>query len=382
MTKRPIDIFRDSAGSFSIANPEDGTAIKEMFTYSDFLLILTEKCAYKIQMADQIDPRRLNASLPKVVQQKLFDYGTESEIVGRTLLTAKGMFRKGFLPDSVDLERGIKLSLEALSEIAAMKTAALEFKELEDRAMSQAEESRRKDGSLVLPAIGHVETKCKTFAQKADHAGAKLFEISKLFYPDAKWRGWQDFADFIRTTFGEQDNFAKLTAVTAPFLQLVRNVRDCLEHGNIRNGLVIKDFAIGADGAIAIALPSIEIDFRGTKQPALSISQFVAEATEKLLQTFELTLTHLCSKNIQPFAGIPIYVGLIPEDRRQNKHVRFSPTACIFKTKASFQLAELNRALNGSAPVPSSHLTRCLWNRQAAQTPCAICAVAFYLVTT
>ena len=320
--KRPIDIFRDSAGSFSIGNPEDGTAIKEAFTYSDFLLILTEKCAYKIQMADQVDPKRLNASLPKVIQQKLFDYGTESEIVGRTLLTAKRLFRKEFLPDSVDLERGIKLSFEALSGIAAMKTAALEFKELEDRAMSQAEESRRKDGSLVLPAIGHVETKCKTFAQKADHAEAKLFEISKLFYPNAMWRGWRDFADFVRTTFGEQDNFAKLTAVTAPFLQLVRNVRDCLEHGNIRNGLVIKDFAIGADGAIA--LPSIEIDFRGTKQPAVSISHFMAEATEMLLQAFEFTLAHLCSKNLQPFAGMPIYVDFIAEDRRQNKHVRFA----------------------------------------------------------
>jgi hypothetical protein len=120
MTKRPIDIFRDLAGSFSSANPEDGTAIKEMFTYSDFLLILTEKCTYKIQTADQIDPKRLNAGLPKVIQQKLFDYGTESAVVGRTLLTAKVMFRKEFLPDSVDLERGIKSSFEALSEIAAM----------------------------------------------------------------------------------------------------------------------------------------------------------------------------------------------------------------------------------------------------------------------
>src|SRR6266545_181621 len=93
MTKRPIDIFRESAGSFSIANPEDGTAIKEMFTYSDFLLILTEKCAYKIQTADQIDPKRLNARLPKVIQQKLFDYGTESEIVGRTLVCTENLIR-------------------------------------------------------------------------------------------------------------------------------------------------------------------------------------------------------------------------------------------------------------------------------------------------
>ena len=322
MTKRPIDVFRESAGAFSIANPEDGTAIKEMFTYSDFLLILTEKCAYKIQMADQIDPKRPNPGLPKMIQQKLFDYGTESEIVARTLLTAKVMFRKEFLPDSIDLQRGMTLSFEALSEIAAMKTVALEFKELEDRAISQAEEVRRKDGSLIIPAIGHVETKCKTFAQKADHAGAKLYEITRLFYPAANWHGWRDFSSFVRVTFGEEDNFTKLTAHTAPFLQLIRNLRDCLEHGNIRNGVAIKDFAIGADGVIA--LPSVEIDFRGTEQPAVSISQFMGEATEMLLQTFELTLTHLCAKNVQPFAGMPVYVGLTREDGRQNKYVRFA----------------------------------------------------------
>jgi hypothetical protein len=50
----------------------------------------------------------------------------------------------------------------------------------------------------------------------------------------------------------------------------------------------------------------------------------MAEATDMLLQTFELTLTHLCGKNVQPFAGMPIYVGLTAEDRRQNKHVRFA----------------------------------------------------------
>jgi hypothetical protein len=322
MTKRPIDIFRESAGSLSIANPADGTAIKEMFTYSDFLLILTEKCAYKVQMADQIDPKRLNTKLPKMIQQKLFDYGAESEIVGRTLLTAKVMFRKEFLPESVDLQRGMMLSFEALSEIVAMKTTALEFKDLEDRAISQAEEGRRKDGSLVIPAIGHVETKCKTFAQKADHAGAKLYEIAKLFYPDAAWRGWQDFAEFVGATFGEEDNFTKMMAIAAPFLQLIRNMRDCLEHANICNGVVIEDFSIGSDGTIA--WPRIEINFRTTKQPTISISHFMAEATEMLLQTFELTVTHLCGKHVQSFAGIPIYVALTAENRRQNKHVRFA----------------------------------------------------------
>jgi hypothetical protein len=218
-----------------------------------------------------------------------------------------------------------------------MKAAALEFKELVDRAVAQAEECRRKDRSLVVPA-GHVETKCKTFAQKADHAGTALFAISKLFYPDAKWRGWQDFAEFVRTPFGEEDNFSKLTVITGPFLQRVRNMRDCLEHGNIRNGVVMRDFAICADGTIAF--PSIEIDFRGTKQPAVSIPDFMAEATEMLLQAFELTLAHLCGKNVQPFAGMPISVGLTAEDRRQNKHVRFT-YGVYYQDQALCRLARL-----------------------------------------
>ncbi len=232
------------------------------------------------------------------------------------------MLRKEFLPDYIDLRRGMTLSFEALSEIAAMKTVAADFKELENGAISQAEEVRRKNGSVVIPAVGHVETKCKTFAQKSDHAGAKLYEIAKLFYPGVKWRGWPDFAEFVGRTFGDEDAFTKLTVITTPFLQLVRNLRDCLEHGNIGDGVLIDDFSIGADGAIA--LPRIGIDFRSTKQPAVFISHFMAEATEMLLQTFELTLTHLCSKHVQPFAGMPIQVGIAAEDRRQNKHVRFA----------------------------------------------------------
>ncbi len=323
MTKRQIDIFRESGGSFSIANPEDGTAIKEMFTYADFLLIVTERCTYKIQMADQIDPKRENPNLPKVTQQKLFDYGTNSEIVGRTLLTAKVMLRKEFLPSSIDLERGMKLSFEALREIVAMNTAAIEFHELETQAVSGAEQSRRKDGSLVLPAIGHVETRCKTFAQKADHAGTKLYEITKLFFAtEDRGTGWSDFENFVGKKYGEDDNFSKVMKIITPFLLLVRNMRDCLEHGNIRNGVTMNDFSLRSDGIIVP--PSIAIDFRGTVQPPVSISHFMNETAKMFLDTFEILLTHLCAKHVQAFAGMPVYIELNPEDRRQNKHVRFA----------------------------------------------------------
>ena len=59
---------RNSGGSFSLNNPDDGTPIKEMFTLGDGLLFITEKCTYRMQVADQIDPDRTNPALPHNVQ--------------------------------------------------------------------------------------------------------------------------------------------------------------------------------------------------------------------------------------------------------------------------------------------------------------------------
>jgi hypothetical protein len=49
---------RDLGGRFSISNTDDGTPIKEMFKVGDGLLLVTEKCTYRMQVADQIDPDR------------------------------------------------------------------------------------------------------------------------------------------------------------------------------------------------------------------------------------------------------------------------------------------------------------------------------------
>jgi hypothetical protein len=74
--KHPPIPIRDAGGTFRLNNPDDGTAITEMCRLDSGLLILTEKCIYRVQVADQIDPDRNNPALPHNFQQKLFDHGT------------------------------------------------------------------------------------------------------------------------------------------------------------------------------------------------------------------------------------------------------------------------------------------------------------------
>ena len=107
MKKLPPIPSRDLGGKFTLNNPDDGTPITEMFKLDDGLLMITEKCTYQVQVADQIDPDRKNPALPPNFQQKLFDHGTKSELLCRTLLQAKVMFRKEF--QSVDIDRAMQL---------------------------------------------------------------------------------------------------------------------------------------------------------------------------------------------------------------------------------------------------------------------------------
>jgi hypothetical protein len=317
--KHPPIPARDSGGMFKLDNSDDGTPITEMFELADGLLVITEKCTYKVQVADQIDPGRTNPSLPHNFQQKLFDHGTASELLCRSLLQAKVLLRKEF--QSIDIGHGMQLAFEALGDLTSMHKAAQEFKSAEKAAIERVQGFRKPGGSQTIPAVGNIRSHCKAFMQKANHFAGGLLGIVKLFYPEMKGKGWNDFHELIKGRYGDADMFSQTAELTTPCLQLVRSARDCLEHQNLK-GVTTKDFEAQGDGTIEP--PSIEIDFRKSSHDRCPISWFMDEMTKALLDSFEMTLVHMCSKNIQPFGGMPFTVALLPDNYRGAWHVRFA----------------------------------------------------------
>lgn len=309
---------RDSGGSFTLNNPDDGTPIKEMVSLGKYLYLITEKCTYRVQMADQVDPERKNSALPPVFQQKLFDLGTDSELLRRTLMQARVLFRKEFL--CIDPDKAMELTLEALAELAALHEACESFAASEQAAIDKLEASPSKDRSQTVPAAGSVQTQCKAFAQKADHFAVKLMEIVRLFYPEQKGRNWDDLQAMAKGRYGDSDPFCEVLNIAVPVLKLVRNTRDCLEHH--LPGVVVRDFEPEPDGGVAV--PTIEVNFRGSALERCHISSFMSQVERHLLDTFEMLAAHMSSKRMKPFAGMPMEIGLLPEDVQNAWHVRFA----------------------------------------------------------
>jgi hypothetical protein len=309
---------RDAAGSFTLNNPEDGTSIREVLSLGKYLYVVTEKCTYRVQMADQVDPHRKNPALPHVFQRKLFDLGSDSELLRRTFMQAKVLFRKEFL--SIDIDKAMELTLEALAELAALHETCERFAASEQAAIDKVKANPAKDGSQTVPAISGAQSQCKTFAQKADHFVVKLMDIVRLFSPEQKGKNWEDYQALAKRHYGEEDPFCTVLEQAVPVLKLVRNTRDCLEH-HLR-GATIRDFEPDPSGVIAP--PTIEVSFRGSSLARCSISSFMEQIRTHLLDTFEMLIAHLSAKHIKPFAGMPMSVGLLPQDVQEARHVRFA----------------------------------------------------------
>lgn len=328
--KKPIDRLRESAGQMKIGPDDDASEITAMLTMGDILYTIKEAGIYAVKLADAIDPERLNPHIPNT-QQRVIAYGSDNELVGRTLLTAISLFKKSFLPPTFDCERAVTLSLEAMKDIVAMYEAKEAFHLAERLEVDKFNHRQQVPRSLLLPAIGDVQMHCKTFCQKADHVSHSLFSIAKLFYgKNVGNGGFESLAELVVQKYGEEDSFSKFAKDVAPRLKYLRNVRNCFEHPIQQTQMaIVSDFNLGADGNIYP--PMIEVLYRSEHYSPVPISQFMADAVDGLSGIFESMLAHLCNKHVQSFSGFPIQVVEFPPERRQREHknVRFTYGAQI-----------------------------------------------------
>jgi len=314
--KFPFMPQRDAGGSFELNNPDDKTPVREMFSLDDRLVFITDKCTYCLQVADQIDPKRENSALPHNFQQKLFDYGMESELLCRTLIQAKVLFREEF--QSIDITEAKRFAFEALESLIAMNEEAKRLSADEKAAVEKVGNQGGGSRSITLPAVGNVRDRAKTYMQKADHFGLALLKIMRLFYPIAK--NWDALHDIVKTQHGEQDQFFQLSESVTPILRFFRDARDALEH-NPAN-IVIKDYELQPDGTIW--LPSIAVDHRKAKHERVSLSALMNQGVASLSTAFEMLIVHACAKAAKPFAGMPMVIGVLPETYQKAWRVRFA----------------------------------------------------------
>ncbi len=319
--KRPIDRIRESAWSIDINPPDDDSQITGMLVINDRMHVIKERGVYQVTLADEIDPERKNQNIPNTVQRVL-RMGSDSELIGKTLLTAQNLFKSAYLPKEVNCERAMTLTLAIASDLVSMSIAATSLRDKEEKTVTASKVTRRKDGSVLVPDVGEVEAESKAFLQRSGHVQRELLEIVKLFYRDQNFKKWFDsFAKLISENADEDDEFVKFLNAALPLLRFVRDARNCVEHPKDDEYVKVTDFFINSDGQLVA--PTVEVIHPTSPQDTVSVSSFMKHITDELINAVELMLAFLCGCHAQPVAGFQFHVCTLPEDKRSNKHVRF-----------------------------------------------------------
>lgn len=320
-SKRRIDRVRDSAMSMKIGAPEDG-AIKGMLGLEDRMLLVLERAIYVMQLADDIDPDRSNISIPNT-QQKLLGRGAEDPFVAKTLLTAHSLFKKSHLGETFDEKRGLALALDLLKDLATMADMQGALQKAQDNAIASFEKESVKDRSLTLPGIGDAEARCHAFAQKVGHAVDTLRDITRLFYGETVKKKWIDsLAELTRERYGAEDPFTKYVDTVRPFLLLLREMRNMIEHAKPDWHIKIFDFQLLPDGQIMV--PSVEIVRPGLETSKDSLTSLMSQVTKDIANVAEVLIAYLCNAHVQPLPPFEIQVLELPVEQRGNPLVRMS----------------------------------------------------------
>ncbi len=319
--KDPIDKKRESGGLAEIGTKDDG-AILEMPKIGERTFVVKDRSIYEFIMADDIDPERTNINLPNNIHKLVIDQGAESELVGRTFLTAKTLFKKEFFDKSIDLNKALLLSIEILQELNVLEKEISGFLNKEQDLCDDYEAKKEKNLSYSIPGFGDVETRLKTIFQKADHIEQILIEIIQIFFPTlgiTKQSHIPNFYDAIKVKYGEDDLFTQFLEPTVFFMKIIRAFRNALDHrlGTIK----IFDFELQKDSNVAA--PSFELKHKDIKLDRQSISDFLKVIIPNLLFLFENTLVHMSFKTFTPNM-MANGIKEIPMDHRRYKHVKYS----------------------------------------------------------
>lgn len=297
-----------------------------MISTGDRLLVVKGKGIYEIKLADQVDPERTNIGAPNTIQRVL-SYGAEAPWVGAVVLTAHQLLQSSCSPSNINGAEAFALVLEIAEDVAGAHELVANYRNAEDAATKSLDPKIRNDRSVVVPALGNVEPRCNEFLQRSDHALRELFRLVRMFYSDVGSGGWEGLKTKINRESQNIDNFPQFLDETVPFLQLIRNARNCVEHPRPEQRLVVVDFSV--DSKNVLLPPMIEIVHPRTPLPKVPVSAFFTQILGNLVRVVELMVVFLCARHVSAAGGFHIQVVEFPQERRRSPHVRYGYGAMI-----------------------------------------------------
>jgi len=314
--KRPIDKQREGAITLTIGDDDDKSAAQEFLSTSSALYVIKGSGVYKIQLADDIDPDRVNPNIPNL-SQRVLSAGYDNEIVARVLLTAKYLFDENnatvkpfvgsFFEKSIDLTKHVLELHEMISE-------------LRDSINSKGEaflEKEQKPNAFCLPSIPDLDKSLHNIFLKADKAKDDMLLLYRLhFLPDSvKKPKLKEYDEAVEQLSSKNFDLVSAWNEIKKINNLIRNMRNASEHRQKGNQVVLTDFSMNSDGSVNP--PLVEIQHKDTPIGLLPVVELLDFMQEQVLGHAESSIVFIKCASLLDNNPFSEWVSEFePKDRR------------------------------------------------------------------
>ena len=290
---RPIDRMRDSAGSAKI--PDGYGKAVSMKVIGSRIYFLAERGVTSGVMADQIDPERTNPNIPQVVQRAELAYGLDTPFVQRTLCAAFELVDQTHLPDRVNQDDLLTMSLGVASALAAVADVTKDL-------LAHQEETRQKElTAAYLPHTENLTGKVKQSLAHLRDVENTIKEMALHFYPKAaSGDPWdKDLRQAMETAHSSDTPSMKVFETLTGFLLAVADHRNAMIHPDKTKWVSITDYELEAQGSIVA--PTIEVTHSRSPVPRHDVAQFLQSQVDLISNAYETFLAWLCDLNVRVF---------------------------------------------------------------------------------
>ncbi len=315
--------WRSQGGRFDIGG-EDDCGISAMIKIGDEnLYVVSRKGIHSITMADSIDPQRKNPNV-RHAKQTILSYGSDHELVGRILLQTNVLLGDNFhVVRRIESKDSLRVAFSFLKEVIALRELADAYISEESEKNSTFQGRPGEDGTLSVPTIANVEQKAKLFILNSGHAVRHIMGLAQLFYPDITNEKWViKLHEKLKNKLGPDDHSVKFVHEIGPWIWLMRNLRNAVEHEIKNDKVEIKNYRPTEAG---VNPPTVFYKNYDTPLPEIPLSIFMNNTIESLVNCFEMLLVYLCQSEAEPRGDMFLSLAEIPEKDRlpHEMHVRF-----------------------------------------------------------
>lgn len=271
-------------------------------------------------MADEVDPERLNAAIPQVVQQEEIHYGSSEDFIRATVsLTAELVPNGTHLPEDFSIANCQRVALETAHELAAIKDEIQSLNAWQNEV--DAGLSAGRWNRAFIPRTQNLKGRAEQAIAHIRQVALNIIFVAELFYPrprlNLQWRPTLEAA--LNKNLDPQDAFIGAFSEIADHLEAMIHHRNAAVHPDNIKSLRLWDYELSPQDEIIA--PTIEIRHPQWPVGRTDLAQYLEVRLDRLISAYETILSVFCDRNARQFG--PIHSCVMPTQGEADARFRW-----------------------------------------------------------